>query len=125
MAENFEPFQTLFKNRFEAAVILTGALAKGVGKIAVEAMDYSQTSLKSNADLAKKLVAVKSFDEAMQVQTEHAKAACEASLAKAKKLGELFADLSKDAMKSVVANGGTASAPVKVPSVGKMARSAE
>ncbi len=122
MSQNLDSLQTLVKNQFNAARAFNGALTQGVSRIANETFSYSRASLQSNSDLMKKLSAVKSFDEAIQLQAEHAKATYEASVATTKKLGEVFAELSKAALDTVVANGGPGNASAKAPSLGKSAR---
>ena len=46
-----------------------------------------------------KLFGVKSLDKAIEVQTEYAKTAYEGFVAKASKIGELYADLAKETYK--------------------------
>jgi hypothetical protein len=45
------------------------------------------------------LFGVKSLDKAIEVQTEYAKTAYEGFVAKASKIGELYADLAKETYK--------------------------
>ena len=46
-----------------------------------------------------KLFGVKSFEKAIEVQTEYAKTAYEGFVAKASKISELYADLAKETYK--------------------------
>ncbi|MBS0529826.1 MAG: phasin family protein, partial [Proteobacteria bacterium] len=48
---------------------------------------------------AEKLAGVKSLDKALEVQTEYAKSAYETFVAESQKIGELYADLAKQAYK--------------------------
>ena len=59
------------------------------------------------------------------IQTEHAEAAYEAALARSRKIGELLTDLSRDAVKSMVADAEQTKAPVKPLSVAKRLQAAE
>jgi phasin family protein len=122
VSQDFDSLQFFVKNQFNAARAFNGAWTQGVSRIANETFSYSRASLQSNADLMKKLAAVKSFDEAIQLQAEHAKATYESSVATTKKLGEMFAELSKAALDTVGANGGAKNAFAKAPSLGKSAR---
>ena len=51
------------------------------------------------APALKKLFGVKSLDKAIELQTEYAKTAYEGFVAKASKIGELYADLAKETYK--------------------------
>ncbi len=124
MSQNLD-FQTLAKIPFAAATSLTGALTKQVGNFVTEAQDYSLAAFQSNVALIQKLAHVKNVDEMINVQTEHARISYEASIAWSKKVGELAADLSTQALKSVLVNPENASVSVKVPSVGKRLQAAE
>ncbi len=116
--------QALAKIPFAAATSLTGALTRQFSSFVTEAQDYSLAAFQSNVALVQKLASVKNVDELIDVQTEHAKTSYQASIAWSKKVGELAADLSTQAVKSVLVNPENASAPVKVPSVGKRLQAA-
>jgi hypothetical protein len=49
---------------------------------------------------------VKSFDKALEVQTEYAKSSYETFVAESKKIGELYTDLAKDAGKGSSSSSG-------------------
>ncbi len=93
-------------------------MVEKIGGIVAELRDYSTTSLQANVAFLQKLADVKGFDELTQIQTDHSKAFFEASLALSKKVGELVADLSVNAIKSVAVNSEDRSDSIKVPSVG-------
>ena len=56
-------------------------------------------STDSSTAAIEKLFGVKSLDKAIEVQTEYAKTAYEGFVAKASKIGELYADLAKETYK--------------------------
>jgi hypothetical protein len=56
-------------------------------------------SFETNTKAMEKLFGVKSLDKAIEVQSEYAKAMYEDYTAQATKLGELYADLAKEAFK--------------------------
>ena len=99
MVKNFEDLQHVSKENVDTALKSVGALSKGAQAIAVEVADYSKKSFEDGSAALEKLFGVKTFDKAIEVQTEYAKTAYEGFVAKATKIGELYADLAKEAYK--------------------------
>jgi len=99
MVKNFEDFQQVGKDNVDFALKSMGALSKGAQAIAVEVADYSKKAFEDSTAALEKLFGVKSIDKAIEVQTEYAKAAYEGFVAKASKIGELYADLAKETYK--------------------------
>lgn len=75
------------------------AVTKGFQAIAGEASDYSKSSFEAGSAVVEKLASAKSFEKAVEIQTEYAKTAYEGFVAQATKIGELYADLAKDVYK--------------------------
>lgn len=103
MFKTFEDMQKFGKDQMEAATAASTTLTKGFQQIATESTEYSKKSLETAAAAFEKLIAAKSVDSAMQVQTEYAKSAYEAFIAQSKKLGELYTGLAKETFKPVEA----------------------
>src|SRR5579875_2770228 len=99
MVKNFEDLQQVGKENVDVALKTVGALTKGAQAIAVEVADYSKKTFEDSTAALEKLFGVKSFDKAIEVQTEYAKAAYDGFVAKASKIGELYADLAKESYK--------------------------
>ncbi len=99
MVKNFEDLQQVGKDNMDSALKCWGAISKGAQAIAVEMADYSKKSFEDGTAALEKLFGVKSFDKAIEVQTEFAKTAYEGFVAEATKLGELYADLAKETYK--------------------------
>src|SRR6185437_2380936 len=99
MVKNFEDLQTVGKENVDAALKSFGALSKAGQSIAVEIADYSKKSFENGTAALEKLFGVKSFDKAIEVQTEYAKTAYEGFVSEASKLGELYANLAKETYK--------------------------
>jgi hypothetical protein len=99
MIKSFEDLQQVGKENVDIALKSIGALTKGSQAIAVEVADYSKKTFEDSTAALEKLFGVKSFDKAIEVQTEFAKTAYEGFVAKASKLGELYADLAKETYK--------------------------
>jgi hypothetical protein len=73
---------------------------KATRAITAEIADYTRRSFEHGAKTMEKLVGAKSPDKAFEVQTEYAKAAYEDYVSHATKLGQLYADLGREAFKS-------------------------
>jgi hypothetical protein len=99
MVKNFEDLQQVSKDNVDATMKAMGALSKGAQAIAVEVADYSKKAFEDGTAALEKLFGVKSFDKAIEVQTEFAKQSYEGFVAKASKIGELYADLAKESYK--------------------------
>ena len=99
MLKNFDEVQTLSKDNMDITMKSISALSKGVQAIAVEVADYSKKSFEDGSAMLEKLFGVKTFDKAIELHGEFAKTAYEGFVAKASKLGELYADLAKEAYK--------------------------
>ncbi len=99
MVKNFDDLQQVGQDNMDSARNSWGALSKGTQAIAIEVADYSKKAFEDGTAALEKLFGVKSFDKAIEVQTEYAKTAYEAFVAEASKIGELCADLAKETYK--------------------------
>jgi hypothetical protein len=99
MVKNFEDLQQVSKENVDLAMKSIGVLTKGSQAIAVEVADYSKKSFEDGTAALEKLFGVKSVEKAIELQTEYAKTAYEGFVAKATKIGELYADLAKETYK--------------------------
>src|SRR5476649_374800 len=99
MVKNFEDLQQVGKENVEITIKSVGAMSKGAQAIAVEVADYSKKAFEDGTAALEKLFGVKSFEKAIELQTEYAKTSYEGFVAKASKIGELYADLAKDTYK--------------------------
>jgi hypothetical protein len=99
MTRTFEDFQQVGKENVDNALKSFGAVSKGTQAIAVEVVDYSKKSFEDGTAALEKLFGVKSLEKAVEVQTEYARSAYEGFVAKVSRIGELYADLAKEAYK--------------------------
>ena len=74
-------------------------MSKGAQAIAVEAADYAKKSFEQSTATLEKLVGAKTLDKAIEIQTDYLKTAYEGFVAQSTKLGELYANLAKEAFK--------------------------
>jgi len=101
MATNFEDLQKFGKEQIDTVNSVAASLAKGFQTIAAETTDYSKRSLEASNAFLGKLATAKSIENAIQLQSEYAKAAYDSFVAQTKKISDLYADLAKDAFKPV------------------------
>ena len=99
MVKNLEDLQQVGKENMENALKSMGAVSKSAQAIAVEMADYSKKTFEEGTAALEKLFGVKSFEKAIELQTEYAKSAYEGFVAEATKIGELYADLAKETYK--------------------------
>jgi len=94
-----EEIQQYGKEQFDTALATAGSFQKGIQAIATAFGDYTKKSFEDGNAYAEKLAGVKSLDKAIEVQTEYAKSAYETFVAESQKIGQLYADLAKQAYK--------------------------
>jgi len=99
MVKNMDDLQQVGKENVDIALKSVGVLSKGTQAIVTEVADYTKKSFEDGTAALEKLFGVKSFEKAIEVQTEYAKSAYEGFVAKATKIGELYADLAKETYK--------------------------
>ena len=96
---NSDEMNKFGKDSMDMALGSFGAWSKTTQAIATEVADYTKKSFEGSAAAWEKLVAAKSLDKAMEVQTEYVKSAYEGFVAEATKLSELYTDLAKESYK--------------------------
>jgi hypothetical protein len=101
MIKNFEDFQKLGQQNVDTAMKLMGEWSKGWQTIAAEMTDYTKRSFEEGTATVEKLLAAKSFEQAVEIQTGYAKRAYDDYMHQVSKLGGLYAELAKEAYKPV------------------------
>jgi hypothetical protein len=87
------------KEQIDAAEISTNAFPGGLQAIATAYGDYTKKSFEDTKSFVEKLSGVRSFDKAVEIQTEFAKSAFETFVTESQKIGALYGDLAKQAYK--------------------------
>jgi hypothetical protein len=108
MIQQFESFQKFGKDNMDATLKTFGVVSQGAQAIAVEATDFAKKSFEQSTATLEKLVGAKTLDKAIEIQTDYMKSAYEGFVAQSTKIGQLYANLAKDAFKpfeGLVANG--------------------
>src|SRR5215468_5328189 len=101
MIKNFDDFQKLGQENVDAAMKVFGEWSKGWQAIAVEMSDYTKRSFEEGTATFEKLLAARSMEQAMEIQSGYARRAYDGYLNQISKLGGLYADLAKEAYKPV------------------------
>ena len=100
MASEFEDVQNYGKEQLGAAATATTCFAKTLQSIATETADYSKKAMENNSAFMEKLLGAKSYDTAIQIQSEYWKTSYRL-FAQATKIGELYSSLAKEIFKPV------------------------
>src|SRR6266852_5341179 len=87
------------KEQIGAADAPISAFPAGFQAIATAYGDYTKKSFEDTRLFVEKLSGVKSFDKAIEIQTEFAKSAFEAFVAASRKISALYGDLAKQSYK--------------------------
>ena len=99
MVKTLDDLQQLGKENVDVAFHSFAAMSKTGQAIAAEVLDYGKRSFEQGNAALQKLLGAKSLDKAFEVQSEYARTAYESFVAESAKLGELYADLAKEACK--------------------------
>src|SRR5262245_42740752 len=97
--QTFEDAGKFGKEFMDNGLKSIASFSKGFQAIAVETTEYAKKSFETGSAAFEKLVAAKSLEKAVEVQTEYARQAYESFVAEATKLGELYAEMFKDTYK--------------------------
>ena len=99
MTQTFEDAGKFGKEFMDTGLKSLASLSKGWQSIAVESTEYAKKSFENGTSALEKLVAAKSLEKAIEIQTDYAKSSYEAFVAEATKLSDLYAELFKDSYK--------------------------
>ncbi len=94
-----DPMQKFGKEGMDSAMASLGAWSKSAQAIASELTDFSKKYFEGSAAAMEKLMAAKSLETAMAVQSEYIKSAYESFVAQSTKISELYTEAAKEAYK--------------------------
>ena len=95
--KNYDEIADFNKDTIEAVIASSNVVAKGVEDLGQEIASYAQFAAEKNIETAKQLFAVKSVQDAMDLQASWAKAAFDGFLAESAKLQDLSLQVSTKA----------------------------
>ncbi len=101
MMNNFQDFQKFNQTNVDTVMKFFGDWNKGWQAIAAELTDYSKRTFEDGTATFEKLVAAKSVEQAMEIQTTFAKRAYDDYMHQLSKIGGMYSSLAKDAYKPV------------------------
>ncbi len=110
---NFEDANKKSKESMDTMLKSYASLTKAFQAIATETADYSKKAFEDSVAHIEKISTVKSVEAAFELQTSYVKSAYEGYVAEATKIGEMYADLAKDAYKPYEAPVAKATAAAK------------
>lgn len=99
MTQTYEDFSKYGKDFADTGLKSFASVSKGAQAIAVEATDYSKKSFENGSVFFEKLFSAKSFENAVEIQTDYVKQSYESLVAEATKIGDLYAELAKETYK--------------------------
>jgi hypothetical protein len=99
MTQTYEDFSKYGKEFADTGLKSFASLSKGAQAIATEAGEYTKKSFEAGSAAVEKLFSAKSLDKAIEIQSDYAKQSYEAFVAEATKIGDLYAELAKEAYK--------------------------
>ena len=95
----FEEIQKFGKQQLEAATAASSVVAKGLQEIAGQTSDYSRKTIASGSDVVEKFMGARSFETAIQIQSEFAKSSYESFVAQATKINEIYVKIAGEVFK--------------------------
>jgi hypothetical protein len=99
MFPNVDEVQKLGRDQMEWALKSFGVTSKGFQAIAAEVADQSRTAFETGTSAFEKLLAAKTVTAAVAVQSDFVKASYEGFLARSRRIGDLYAETVKEALR--------------------------
>ena len=96
-----DDFQKMGKDNYDAVLRSYGELNKGFQAIGARVTDYSKRAFEDASRAFEQLIGAKSFEHAIEIQSQYAKKAYDTWVSEASKLGEMYAAVARDAYKPV------------------------
>lgn len=92
-----EDFQKLGQSNMDATMKIIGEFTKGWQAIAAEFSDYSKRSFEDGTKTLEKLMAAKSLEQAVDIQSKYVKRSYDEYMHQLAKVGSMYAELAKEA----------------------------
>ncbi len=99
MIKNFDDIQKLSQSNMDSAMKMFGEWNKNWQALAAEMGDYTKRSFEEGTATFEKLIASKSLEQAMEIQTSYAKRAYEDYMQQMNKIGGMYQGFAKEVMK--------------------------
>lgn len=99
MIKSIEDVQKLNQANIEASMKVWGDFGKSFQMMAAEWNDYAKRSFEDGTQTFEKLLGAKTVEQAFEIQTDYAKRAYESYVREVTKVGAVYQDLAKEAVK--------------------------
>lgn len=99
MTRTYEDFSSYGRDFAESSAQSLASLSSRAQAIATEATEYTRKSVEAGGEFVEALFSARSIEDAIDIQTNHFRRSYEAFVAETGRIGELYADLAKDAYK--------------------------
>ncbi len=99
MMKNYEEMQKASQQAVDASVHGFGEMNKGMQTLATEFTDYTKKSFEDGTAAMEQFMGVRSFEQALEIQSDYIRKSCEGAVAQATKVSEICSGLSRDALK--------------------------
>lgn len=100
-AKSYDDIMAFNQDNFDAFVEFGKATAKGVEELNAEVLAFNKVALEENIAAAKAVMGAKTVQEAVDLQTEWAKAWFDSYMSQATKVGEMTAKVAQEAFAPV------------------------
>jgi hypothetical protein len=107
MFNGFDNMQDFGKENMDLAMKSADAMSKGFQAIAAETADFSKRSLDAGSAALEKLMGARSFEKAVEVQSDYVRTAYEGYVGQVAKVSEIVTGMARDAYKPYEAFLGT------------------
>jgi phasin family protein len=94
----YDELADLGRENFAAVLRANAAFTEGLEAIGKEVMSYARTSLETTAETATALLAAKTFEDVLQLNSDFAKASFERMIAGSTKLSEMGVKVANEAL---------------------------
>jgi hypothetical protein len=99
--KGFEDLQKLGQQNIDLTMKSMGEWTKGWQSIAAEMTDYTKRSFEDGTQTFEKLAGARSFEQAFEIQSDYARRAYEDYMAQMSKIGNIYAEMAREAFKPV------------------------
>ncbi|MEL7543591.1 MAG: phasin family protein [Pseudomonadota bacterium] len=99
MMKNIEDMQKASQQAMDTTVKSFTEVNKGMQSLATEMTDYSKKSFEDGTAVLEQLMGVRSLEQAIEIQSDYVRKSYNDAMAQAAKVGEIYAGMSRDALK--------------------------
>ncbi|MEM1138262.1 MAG: phasin family protein [Pseudomonadota bacterium] len=100
-AKSYDDMASFSRDNIEAVIKSANAFAKGVEAVNTEALAFSKQSMEDSIAAAKAAMSSRSVQEFMEINSDFTKSAFDTMVSQMTKMGDLFADATKEAVEPI------------------------